>query len=284
MRRFVVQAKMMSKSVLSKRKDAEIESSLECVVCYSHFRGCEIFKCPNMHPLCTVCVEQLKHPKKCPECRVRFDNPPRRDRQLEQLVATIYKYKCKHDGCGYEGLDVGAHEYSCDYQLIECRLCCDDDGENCTHPEFRLKDYTQHLIEHHGDHGGLRNTRSAETPQTFIIGKSEDYSKNYFHFEYFSFGSVLFQLVVNWRGDGTHEVEHTVFCSVEPKETEKYVWKITYKKGNAFVGFCGTRFEPDWECDFNDRRCMCELPAFEAEQLKNTDGRLEGTFTISREV
>ena len=242
-----------------------------------------------MHPLCSVCEEQLKHPKECPECRVRFDNPPRRDRQLEQLVATICKYKCKHVGCAYEGVDVSAHEESCAYQLIECRLCCDDDGENCTHPEFRLKDYTQHLIEHHG----VRNTRSAETPQTFIIGKSEDYtnggtmthySKNYFHFEYFSFGSVLFQLVVDWYDDGNDVVVHTVFCSVKPKESEKYVWKITYKKDNAIVGFSGTLFEEDWNCDFNDCRCMCLLPAFEAEQLKDSDGRLEGTFTISREV
>ena len=147
------------------------------------------------------------------------------------LFLCVY-YKCKHVGCAYEGVDVSAHEESCAYQLIECRLCCDDDGENCTHPEFRLKDYTQHLIEHHG----VRNTRSVETPQTFIIGKSEDYtnggtmthyySKNYFHLR------VVQVHIFEEHYSKSLKTKQTVFpCELNEPTCNK---KAKYSKGPAY--------------------------------------------------
>lgn len=266
---------MSHQDIINERRLVEIKSGLTCNICYNGFYGCKIYQCPNDHPLCSVCEEQLKQPKECPTCRVRFDHPPRRARQIESLAEAFYKDERE--------VKKTVSARSCGSEFIKCRLCCDkgcdkgcyEDG-NCTQPKFRIDDYTKHILK---QHLGVRMPRSAETPQKFRI------AREHFRYEYFIYGTVLFQLVVKWFDDGNGgDVEHTVFCSVKPKESEKYMWKITYTKGNAIVGFCGTLFEKDWECDFYNLRCMCILPAFDAEKLKDSDGKLKGTFTISREV
>lgn len=120
---FIVQVKMNQNILFNKRKLDEIQLALMCRICYNSFCGRKIFQCPNAHPLCSVCEDQLKHPKMYPHCREPFDHPPRRNRQLECLVETVYKDECEDMGCTYKK---AVSAQSCDSGLIKCRLCCDE--------------------------------------------------------------------------------------------------------------------------------------------------------------
>ena len=67
----------------------EREASLECPVCFET-ASAPIFACPEMHLICSSCCPKLKE---CPECREKYQNPPRRHRFREETAAELEKLK-----------------------------------------------------------------------------------------------------------------------------------------------------------------------------------------------
>ena len=67
----------------------EKESSLECPVCLET-ASVPIFACPEMHLICSSCCPKLQE---CPECRAKYQDPPKRHRFREETAAEIEKLK-----------------------------------------------------------------------------------------------------------------------------------------------------------------------------------------------
>ena len=69
----------------------EKESSLECPVCLE-VASVPIFACPEMHLICSSCCPKLKE---CPECRAKYQNPPRRHRFREETAVELKKLRAE---------------------------------------------------------------------------------------------------------------------------------------------------------------------------------------------
>ena len=89
-----VQPKLTSNSEMIKflRKQVkEKESSLECPVCLE-IASVPIFACPEMHLICSSCCPKLKER---PECRAKYQNPPRRHRFREETAVELKKLRAE---------------------------------------------------------------------------------------------------------------------------------------------------------------------------------------------
>ena len=92
-----------------------LKSQLECPICFS-ISKLRIFLCVNGHKICEKCFNSLNTlteggrvsrkknvPKMCPQSRCDYDDPPRRNRDLEAIIeACDLPLSCSHEGCNVE--------------------------------------------------------------------------------------------------------------------------------------------------------------------------------------
>ena len=118
----------------------KLKSRLECPVCVTiPDRFCKILMCPNSHVTCEYCFSKLES-ENCPQCRVPFDRPPRRNLQLEEIIPLINSDICRHPGCSrrLRITSLPKHEEKCRHRLQKCPEC----QENCAR-------VSEHLQERH---------------------------------------------------------------------------------------------------------------------------------------
>jgi ubiquitin len=79
-------------------ENTTIKSLLECPVCLQIPRDKKIFICKNGHKVCEPCYDKLAV-KKCPEGRCDYDQPPRRNRDVEAMIVnTKLDSPCSRNG------------------------------------------------------------------------------------------------------------------------------------------------------------------------------------------
>jgi len=120
------------------RLQTELESVVECPVCYTIPRHLPIPCCPAGHILCQVCRARVLH---CPTCR----------RQLEENTSSLaaaliekVKHKCKYwdKGCTHRELltDLVPHEVVCPERTVHCP------SPNGCDEVIQLKDFHRHAV------------------------------------------------------------------------------------------------------------------------------------------
>jgi len=101
----------------------QLRQSLECPVCY-HVRRGDIFQCKTGHLVCGSCYSKLPA-NLCPLARCGFDNPPRHNLAVEQIVAgggvAIDCDNADH-GCVYKGVgqELEEHLPECPHRKVPC--------------------------------------------------------------------------------------------------------------------------------------------------------------------
>ena len=93
----------------------ELKSQLECPICYA-VPSCNVLVCINGHRICLKCFSSLGV-KRCPQSRCKFDDPPRRNRDLESIIeAGDWVRACPWPGClvECEKNDLMSHVAHCD--------------------------------------------------------------------------------------------------------------------------------------------------------------------------
>ena len=93
----------------------ELKSQLECPICYT-IPSCNVLVCVNGHRICLKCFSSLGT-KRCPQSRCQFDDPPRRNRDLEFIIERgDWVRACPWQGCSaeLEKKDLIAHQENCD--------------------------------------------------------------------------------------------------------------------------------------------------------------------------
>ena len=94
---------------------SELKSQLECPICYT-IPSCNVLVCVNGHRICLKCFSSLAI-KRCPQSRCQFDDPPRRNRDLESIIERgDWVRACPWRGCPaeLEKNDLTAHQENCD--------------------------------------------------------------------------------------------------------------------------------------------------------------------------
>ena len=93
----------------------ELKSQLECPICYT-IPSCNVLVCCNGHRICLKCFSSLGV-KRCPQSRCVFDDPPRRNRDLESIIERgDWARACPWPGCPaeFEKKDLKAHQENCE--------------------------------------------------------------------------------------------------------------------------------------------------------------------------
>ena len=93
----------------------ELKSQLECPICYT-IPSCNVLVCINGHRICLKCFSSLGV-KRCPQSRCAFDDPPRRNRDLESIIERgDWVRACPWPGCPaeLEKNDLLAHQETCE--------------------------------------------------------------------------------------------------------------------------------------------------------------------------
>ena len=123
----------------------DLKSALECPVCLDTMIQRPIFICENVqgHSVCSTCHIQIynKQDQLCPVCREKMGT--RRSVVLENIVESLPKIKCVHDGCAFQGLEAGAvlrHAEDGEKRYIPCA--------HCDEKKIFLKNFTEHLAKH----------------------------------------------------------------------------------------------------------------------------------------
>jgi len=98
----------------------ELESEVECPVCYNIPRTLPVPCCPAGHITCARCRSRVVH---CPTCRrLLGDNTS----HLAAAIIDKVQHKCRfwEQGCGYKALlkDLEGHEVVCNERTIQCPL------------------------------------------------------------------------------------------------------------------------------------------------------------------
>jgi len=83
----VIRPKKVEESSLPESERSEIESELECPVCFEISRP-PIYQCPEGHIICSACKPLLKA---CCQCDAKYTDPPIRCRFAEKLAARYFK-------------------------------------------------------------------------------------------------------------------------------------------------------------------------------------------------
>ncbi|QQP38358.1 E3 ubiquitin-protein ligase [Caligus rogercresseyi] len=130
----------------------DLQSRLECPVCFNTIIAPPIFQCVAGHMLCSPCNEKLSS---CPICRQRLTNM--RLLFAEQMLETLPR-KCsfQHRGCSFEGFNVltREHEERCAFaplgykydlalKVVRCPI------EDCQRPEVLTSNFNEHLERNH---------------------------------------------------------------------------------------------------------------------------------------
>ena len=103
---------------------ALLATVVECPICNEIRRFTHIFQCKNGHNICAVCKANIDL---CPQCRCMYDFPPRRNRTVEELIATgNFVFKCRHEGCEFKAPNekLKRHESKCARRLEFCPMKC----------------------------------------------------------------------------------------------------------------------------------------------------------------
>jgi len=120
------------------RLQSEIESVVECPVCYVIPRHLPIPCCPAGHILCQVCRARVLH---CPTCRRQLED---NTSSLAAALIEKVKHKCKFfdKGCTHKALlgDLTSHEATCPERTIHCP------APNGCDEIIQLKDFHQHAV------------------------------------------------------------------------------------------------------------------------------------------
>jgi len=115
---------------------SELETVVECPVCYSIPRDLPIPCCPAGHIMCTTCRGRVLH---CPTCRRQLE-----DNTSSLAAALIEKvqHKCLYWDFGCKQKDFLArlvrHEEACEDRTIQCP------GPNGCEEKVQLKDFHRH--------------------------------------------------------------------------------------------------------------------------------------------
>lgn len=109
---------------------AELQSLLECKVCYTIINTTPVRCCPNGHPTCTACWTRCH---RCPVCRVPCHSaPPCYAQTIHDIIHLIpLPCKNKYRGCMVEGEEalIATHQNVCPYMEAENRTVgCDTPG------------------------------------------------------------------------------------------------------------------------------------------------------------
>jgi len=105
-----------------------LKSQLECPICFS-ISKLRIFLCVNGHKICEKCFNSLNTiteggriskkknlAKICPQSRCKYDDPPRRNRDLESIIESCdLALSCSYEGCNVELVrsELLEHEEKC---------------------------------------------------------------------------------------------------------------------------------------------------------------------------
>merc|ERR1719319_1703683 len=78
---------VVQESSLPEDERSEVEADLECPVCYELSRP-PIYQCPEGHIICSACKPLLKA---CPQCDLKYTDPPIRCRFAEKLSVKYFR-------------------------------------------------------------------------------------------------------------------------------------------------------------------------------------------------
>jgi len=137
----------------------KVRQTMECPVCFFVRRG-EVFVCKNGHSVCGSCFTKLPA-QLCPLARCGFDNPPRHNLTVEQLIAdcgvTIDCDNGDH-GCLFKGVGQALEEHllGCLNREVPCPLT------NCQ-TRVRLSELARHL-DTSPDHGVEQGLQGVAIP------------------------------------------------------------------------------------------------------------------------
>ena len=106
-----------------------LKSELTCPVCFTIPKS-KIYLGVNGHKVCEHCYDKLKpkdpangKKKQCPISSCDYDYPPRRNRDLENIIdKSGFEVNCAYAGCGVELTkhELANHEPKCPYRLVTC--------------------------------------------------------------------------------------------------------------------------------------------------------------------
>ena len=119
---------------------AEIQSQLECPVCFNIPRELPIPSSPSGHIVCRPCKTKVKN---CPTCR-----KPMPEGMINSVVGGLIEkveHNCKYSdqGCEFKMMlkDLGTHEKECPDRTIACPW------HGCGH-QVKLNSFESHATEH----------------------------------------------------------------------------------------------------------------------------------------
>jgi len=121
----------------------QLRQSLECPVCF-HVRSGAVYICKRGHSVCGHCYARLPSTpaKRCPMARCGYDNPPRRNLAVEQIIAgggvardcDNADHGCLKTGVGEE---MEEHKVECLHREVPC-------PETDCQVKIRLSDLDSH--------------------------------------------------------------------------------------------------------------------------------------------
>jgi len=104
----------------------QLRQTLECPVCF-HVRSGSVYVCKRGHWVCVFCFDKLPAAptKLCPMARCAFDNPPRRNLAVEQIIAgggVALDCSNADHGCLVTGAvaDLEEHKPECPHREVPC--------------------------------------------------------------------------------------------------------------------------------------------------------------------
>jgi len=122
----------------SRQLESELESVVECPVCYNIPRDLPIPCCPAGHIMCSPCRLRVLH---CPTCRRQLED---NTSSLAAALIEKVKHKCLYwdFGCRHRDFLVGLvrHEEVCQDRTILCP------GPNGCEEKVQLKDFYRHAV------------------------------------------------------------------------------------------------------------------------------------------
>jgi len=104
---------------------AALKTVLECPVCFQVPRS-KIFVCSNSHKICESCYGKITAgAKQCPQGNCLYDEPPRRSRELEEIVENAdLELSCSNASAGckvdMKKDELRKHEMKCIFRQVPC--------------------------------------------------------------------------------------------------------------------------------------------------------------------
>lgn len=151
----------------------QIRQTIECPVCF-HVRSGSVYVCKMGHWVCVHCFDKLPAAptKRCPMARCAFDNPPRRDLAVEQIVAgggVALDCSNADHGCLATGAvaELEEHDPECPHREVPCPFT------GCL-VKIRLSE-----LENHFATTGVMAVTTDSCSSEFIIPTWPNHNQNY---------------------------------------------------------------------------------------------------------